>query len=70
MGDGAAHGRTDVPYYLAGRLQGRLETGRWLNYNNVSHYDLLDSIATAMGTDIGSPDYPKYGNDGLSNLFT
>ena len=58
--DGARHSHLGKPYFLAGKLGGVLQTGRWLNFNSVPHNRLHLSILRAFGFDdavFGEADY-------------
>ncbi len=51
------HGRTNVPFILAGQLGGAFNTGRFLDFsrNTLAHNDVSVSIAQGMGlTDVTS----------------
>ena len=45
------HGRTNVPFFLAGNLGGAFNSGRFLNFGNntLAHNDIYVSIAQGMG---------------------
>lgn len=45
---GAAHSTVDLPYVLAGRAGGTLDTGRFLRFGAVPHNNLLVSACNAM----------------------
>ncbi len=51
LGDGATHSHYDKPYFLAGGANGRLRTGRFLEYGGVPHNRLLLSLLRAFGFD-------------------
>jgi hypothetical protein len=73
LGDGNLHDHERVPFVLAGRAGGKLETGRFLNYKSSGklepHTKLLVSIANAMGVDIDSYGYTGEGKGPLSGLL-
>ena len=48
---GNTHSHIDMPFILAGGAGGRLQTGRYLSYENVSHTELLVSILNLIGVD-------------------
>ncbi len=52
VSDGNTHSHQNMPFVLGGRANGRLSTGRALNYSNVRHSNLLSSIAHAMGQNV------------------
>ena len=56
-----------MPFILAGG-GGGLSTGRWLQYNNQSHNDLLLSILHLFGDERSSFGAEQYSNGPLSNL--
>lgn len=49
VSDGNTHSHHDMPFVLAGRAGGRIETGRVLDAHGRRHGDLLAAIAHAMG---------------------
>ena len=51
LGAGNTHTYKDIPWLLAGKSGGRLQTGRFLQYKDAPHNDLLVSICQAMGFD-------------------
>ncbi len=51
LGAGNSHSYKDIPWLLAGKAGGRLATGRFLQYPERPHNDLLVSICQAMGFD-------------------
>ncbi len=58
--DGSVHGKVDMPFVLAGRAGGQLETGRWLQYDHLPHNQLLVSLMNLMGiegTCFGNPHF-------------
>lgn len=73
LGDGNLHDHERVPFVLAGRAGGALETGRFLNYRSGDklqpHTKLLVSIANAMGVDIDSYGYTGEGKGPLGGLL-
>lgn len=52
IASGPQHTHANMPFVLAGRAGGALKTGRFLQYNDLSHGALLVSIAQAMGQNI------------------
>lgn len=46
---GNSHSRDPIPFVLAGKAGGAIETGRFLQFDNMRHNQLLVSIAQAMG---------------------
>ena len=54
------HGQTNMPFILAGKAGGALETQRWLQVPSQPHNNLLVSILNVFGlpdTTFGHPDY-------------
>ena len=49
LGNGYSHSPADVPYVLAGRANGALNTGRFLQYENASHGELFAAVGQALG---------------------
>ncbi len=66
LGDGDDHKLTDVPFLLAGNVDGYFRTGRYFQYSNRPHNDLLATIANAMGAP-GNTFGKKEFNTGLMN---
>ena len=48
LGKGNSHTRNDVPIVMAGSCQGYFNTGRFLEYGDTPHNNLLVSLANAM----------------------
>ncbi len=75
LGDSNKHDHVRVPFLLAGKGGGALNTGRLLNYagrnngQNEPHTKLLVSIANAMGVAIDSFGYVGHGAGPLSGLL-
>jgi Protein of unknown function (DUF1552) len=65
--DPPAHGKTDMPFMLAGN-GGGLRTGRWLKYNHRPHNDLLVSILNLFGETRTSLGNPQHNTGPLTNL--
>lgn len=60
LGKGNSHTRNDMPFIIAGSCGGYFNTGRYLNYSDDPHNNLLVSLANAMGVQtntFGNPDY-------------
>ncbi len=51
LGDSRMHDAKSVPFVLAGKAGGALQTGRYLKFGGVSHRKLLASICLAMGVE-------------------
>jgi hypothetical protein len=66
---GNTHNLSDIPFVMAGNLQGQLNTGRYLEFGGVPHNRLLVSVLQLMGIDtesFGDPDFT--GDGGLTGL--
>lgn len=60
LGKGNSHTRNDMPFIIGGSCGGYFNTGRYLNYSDDPHNNLLVSLANAMGVQtntFGNPDY-------------
>lgn len=74
LGDSNNHDHDSVPFVLAGKAGGALETGRYLSYkgknegDNEPHTKLLVSVANALGVPIESYGFTGKGKGGLSGL--
>jgi len=70
LGVGNTHSYKDIPWLLAGNAGGRLSTGRFLQYRDQPHNNLLVSVCHAMGLDdvttFGIPGVCTGPLDGLS----
>jgi hypothetical protein len=60
LGRGNSHSRTQVPFVLAGRAGGALTTGRFLQYDDDSHSNLLVSLCQLMGVETETFGNPAY----------
>lgn len=75
LGDSNRHDHVRVPFLLAGKAGGALNTGRLLNYSgknggqNEPHTKLLVSVANAMGVDINTYGYMGHGTGPLAGLL-
>lgn len=54
LGDSRLHNAKSVPFVLAGRANGALKTGRYMNFGGASHHQLLASICKGAGVDTAS----------------
>jgi hypothetical protein len=57
LGKGNSHSFDKIPFVVAGGAAGKLETGRYLQYDGVEHNRLLVSMAQLMGVS----DMEKFG---------
>jgi hypothetical protein len=71
IGVGNTHTYKDIPWLLAGSAGGRLQTGRFLQFQDRPHNDLLVSVCNAMGLDdVQSFGIPGVCTGPLPNLVT
>jgi hypothetical protein len=61
ISEGQFHTRENMPFFFAGGASGYFRMGRYVQYGDKSHNDMLISIAHAMGledvTTFGNPDF-------------
>jgi hypothetical protein len=69
LGRGNSHSRTRIPFVLAGKAGGALRTGRFLQYSDDSHSNLLVSVCQLMGVDTETFGNPDYCSGPLRNLL-
>lgn len=69
LAKGNAHSHHPTPFVLAGRCGGRVQTGRWLQYDQNNHCQLLVAIGQAMGMDLQSFGDMDEGQGALPNLL-
>jgi hypothetical protein len=69
MGDARSHGGDNVPYMLAGRGGGVLNTGRMLNLNGADYNSVLDTVALAMGVSANGSGYQNYGAGPIGGIL-
>jgi hypothetical protein len=65
---GNSHGNHPVPFVLFGGGGGVLQTGRYLQYDDVIHNRMLVSICNLMGLDISTFGDQDNGSGGLPGL--
>ncbi len=75
LGDSNNHDHRNMPFLLAGRASGQLQTGRLVDYTgtatggaNQPHSKLLVSIAGLMGVPVDTYGYAGLGTGGLPDL--
>lgn len=51
QGNGQTHTKDQIPFVLAGNYQGKLRTGRWVQYEQRAHNDLYLSLMHLFGSD-------------------
>lgn len=68
LGKGNSHTRNDVPIVMAGSCQGYFNTGRFLEYGDEPHNNLLVSLANAMDVNINTFGDPDFCTGPIANL--
>ncbi|MEM9488393.1 MAG: Tat (twin-arginine translocation) pathway signal sequence domain protein, partial [Myxococcota bacterium] len=68
MGDSRLHVCTSVPFVLAGKACGQLQTGRYLRYSGDPHNKLLVSVCQLMGLNNNSFGDSSFGSGPLPGL--
>lgn len=63
ISNGATHVKRPMPFFIAGKGGGAINTGRVLECNNASHADMLISVANAMGLSLSA-----FGDDSTGPL--
>jgi hypothetical protein len=61
LSQGESHDRRDMPYLLAGKAGGQLQTGRYVKYDGEPHNKLYTTFLNMFGIDakgFGEADYP------------
>jgi hypothetical protein len=66
--NGGSHLRKDMPYVLAGAMGGAFRVGRCVQFNGVSHNNLLISLAEGMGVPTASFGDPDFSTGPLAEL--
>jgi hypothetical protein len=61
---GSTHSSLGKPYWIAGKLGGMIQTGRWLQFNSVPHNRLLLSVLRAFGQTDATFGDPQFCGDG------
>jgi hypothetical protein len=51
QGNGQTHSKDQIPFVVAGNYQGKLRTGRWIQYEQRAHNDLFLSLMQLFGSD-------------------
>jgi len=69
VGKGNSHTLNDIPYLLAGSAGGALDTGQYLQLDNVSNSRLLLTILRAYGYDHASFGHADYAGDEIPGLL-
>lgn len=68
LSQGNTHSHINMPFVMAGGAGGYFDTGRYLQYDNAAHSDLLVSIQNAMGIEDETFGDPRFANGPLSGL--
>jgi hypothetical protein len=63
------HGQTNMPFILAGKAGGKLQTKRWLKYKGEPHNNLLVSVLNLFGMEQNTFGHANYCSGALSGLF-
>jgi hypothetical protein len=70
QGNGDTHSRTEIPFVVAGNHDGRLDTGRYLHFDDVPHNDLYIALLHALGqTDVSTFGNPELATGPLPGLL-
>ena len=68
QGNGDTHDKNQIPFVLAGNYDGRLRTGRWLQYADRAHNDLYVALLNLFGDDTPTFGNPQVNGGPLENL--
>lgn len=68
LSQGNTHSHINMPFVMAGSAGGYFDTGRYLQYDNASHSDLLVSIQNAFGIEDETFGDERFVNGPLSGL--
>lgn len=68
LGKGNSHTRNDIPVVMAGSCHGYFRTGRFLEFGDEPHNNLLVSLANAMDVDIDTFGDPNYCTGPIASL--
>ncbi len=63
-----SHGQDNMPFVLAGKLNGKVRTGRWLKVSSQPHNNLLVSILNLFGLSNTTFGHAKYNTGALTGL--
>lgn len=64
------HAQNNMPFILAGKASGQLQTGRWLSVNSQPHNNLLVSVLNMFGIPDQTFGHPDFCTGPLSGLLT
>ncbi len=68
QGNGDTHDKNEIPFVLAGNTEGKLRTGRWLQYADRSHTDLYVALLNLFGDPATTFGNPEVNGGPLTNL--
>jgi hypothetical protein len=68
LGRGNSHSPNSIPWVIAGNAGGYFRTGRYMNYTNASHSNLLVSLCNALGVPTTTFGNPRFCTGVLPNL--
>ncbi|MCH9682647.1 MAG: DUF1552 domain-containing protein [Deltaproteobacteria bacterium] len=68
QGNGDTHSRDEIPFVVAGNYDGRLQPGRWLQYDQRAHNDLYLSLLQTFGSNASTFGNPEVNGGPLTNL--
>ncbi len=69
LSQGNTHSHEDMPFVLAGSGGGKLDMGKYVQYTDQSHVDILIAIQNAFGIESQSFGDPRFGSGALSELI-
>ena len=69
LGRGNLHSNHPVPFVIAGGGGGRIQTGRFVQHDDVPHNRLLVSVANAMGVEVQTFGNNDPGSGGLPSVY-
>lgn len=70
QGNGDTHSKTEIPFIIGGNHDGRIDTGRYIHYDDVSHNDLYIAMLHAVGqTDVTTFGNPMVATGALPGIL-
>lgn len=69
QGNGDTHSANEVPFVVAGNHAGRIDQGRWVTYDQVSHNDLYIALAQGVGVEVESFGNPQFVTGALPGIL-
>jgi len=70
LGNGYTHEAANIPYVLAGRCGGALDTGRFLQYDYRGHGELFAAIGQALGLETATFGMPEVFDSALTEVLS